>query len=76
MGNYKQRIEDRERGPVTQSRKIEPIGTIIRKKFPNRKHYEGEVVAYDSKNKLYKIQYKDGDRELFDQEDMGPGRFQ
>ena len=49
----------------TRSTRLYDIGTIIRKRFPNHKHYEGEITAYDPINQLYRIQYLDGDAEDF-----------
>ena len=56
----------------TRSRaaKTYDIGTIIRKRFSNRKYYEGEVTDYDPINQLYQIQYLDGDAEEFTPAEM------
>jgi hypothetical protein len=45
-------------------------GTIIRKRFPDGKYYQGEVINYDHANRYYKIKYEDGDQEDFDENDM------
>ena len=34
-------------------------------KFFNNVEYKGSVVGYNPKNKLYQVQYKDGDQEEF-----------
>jgi hypothetical protein len=49
---------------------IHRMGTIIRKRFHDGKYYAGEVVDYDATNKYYKIKYKNGDKEDFDEKDM------
>ena len=46
------------------------IGTLIRKRFPNKKEYEGEVVNYDPTNQYYRIKYLDGDTEDFTPQEM------
>ena len=46
------------------------IGTIIRKRFPNKKHYKGEVTDYDPTNRYYKIRYLDGDTEEYTPQEM------
>ena len=57
-------------GRQTRSNKTHDIGTLIRKRFPNRKHYEGEVTNYDPTNRLYRIKYLDGDTEDFAPEEV------
>jgi len=42
---------------------VYPIGTIIRKKFPDGNYYEGEVKDYDPITGYYRVNYLDGDRE-------------
>ena len=54
----------------TRSNKNYDIGTLIRKRFPNHKHYEGGVTSYDPTNRLYRIKYLDGDNEDFTPEEM------
>ena len=46
------------------------IGTIIRKRFPNKQYYEGEVTNYDPTNQYYRIKYLDGDTEDFTPQEM------
>jgi hypothetical protein len=46
------------------------IGTIVRKKFNDEKCYEGEVISYDPISRYYKIKYRDGDEEDYDEKDM------
>jgi hypothetical protein len=62
-------LEDRNTR-ATRSNSIHGIGTIVRKWFHNRKYYEGEVIDYDTINKYYKIKFKDGDQEDFDEKDI------
>lgn len=49
---------------------IRGIGTIVRKKFNDEKYYEGEVISYDPISQYYKIKYRDGDEEDYDEKDM------
>ena len=49
----------------TLSNKTYDIGTLIRKRFPNHKQYEGEFTNYDSTNRLYRRKYLDGGTEDF-----------
>jgi hypothetical protein len=49
---------------------IHRIGTKVRKKFNDGKYYEGEVIRYDPINQYYKIKYRDGDQEDYDEKDM------
>jgi len=60
----------RRESRLTRSNSIYGKGTIIRKLFDNGKHYEGEVIGYDSIHKCYKIKYADGNLEDFDAGDM------
>ena len=66
--NTEHTTQRNKRGKNT--RELYPNGTIIRKQFPNGKHYEGEVVGYDEKEQWYLIQYLDGQTEDFNEADM------
>jgi hypothetical protein len=55
---------------ATRSNSIHGIGTIVRKRFHNGKYCEGEVIDYNTINKYYKIKFKDGDQEDFDEKDI------
>ena len=46
------------------------IGTLIRKRFSNHKHYEGKITNYDPTKRLYRIKYLDGDIEDFTPEEV------
>ena len=54
----------------SQTAQLYPIGTIIRKQFDDGKYYEGEVTKYDPPNKLYSIEYCDGDREEYTHDEV------
>jgi hypothetical protein len=49
---------------------IHGMVTIVLKRFHNGKYYEGEVIDYDTINKYYKIKFKDGNQEDFDEKDI------
>ena len=60
----------RPRTRSQQTNAAEPTGTIVRRRFEDKKYYEGEVTKYDSVNDLYTIKYRDGDIEEYDAVDM------
>ena len=45
------------------------VGTVISKEFDG-KPFRGKVIEYDAKEKLYKVQYEDGDEEEMDHEEV------
>jgi hypothetical protein len=53
---------------TTRSNSIYAIGTIVRKRFADRKYYEGEVTHYDCINATYTIKFKQGDTEEYTHE--------
>jgi hypothetical protein len=44
----------------------QPIGTIVCRRFEDKRYHEGEVTKYDTVNNLYTIKYRDGEIEEFD----------
>ena len=49
---------------------LEPMGTIVRKRFNDGKFYEGEVTKYDPINNYYTVRFQDGDVEEYDHDEM------
>ena len=58
----KQQTRDYRPTTSSQTLKVYPNCTIIRKKF-GKHWYEGEISSYDTKNEYYQIKYTDGDSE-------------
>ena len=47
-----------------------PNGTIIQKRFADGQFHEGEDISFDTVNQYYKINYRDGNSEEFDQQHL------
>ena len=49
---------------------MEPMGTIVQKRFNDGKFYKGEVTKYDPINNYYMVRFQDGDVEEYDHDEM------
>ena len=55
---------------TTRSNSIYAIGTIVRKRFADKRYYEGEVTKYDYINNLYTVTFAEGVTEEYTHADM------
>ena len=57
-------------GVNTRTSRLYHTRTIIHKKFDDGKYYKGKISGYDPINQFYKVQYQDGDQEVFTKEEV------